>query len=268
MTTGNAETTDKVDERYIVPGLSRGLGILHLFSRETPELKLSEIADGLRLSRSATYRLVFTLNHLGYIERNPSNRRFHLTSKVLSLGYQYLETQPLDQLARPLLREISQKTNAASHLVVLEDWHAIYIARSAPPVAVIANLQIGTRLPAHMTASGRMILAYKSRQELTTLWGRVNEYHSGAGADMTLDELLEQAAEDKARGYVYGRSHFNLGTISFAAPILDRPDNVIAAINVVATQELMERFGGETEMRDVVLPAAQELSRVLGYRPT
>ncbi|MGR3316464.1 IclR family transcriptional regulator [Roseovarius indicus] len=267
VTKGDEQKDDKVDERYIVPGLARGLAILHLFSRENPELTLSELADGLGLSRSAAYRLVFTLDHLGYIARNPSNRRFHLTSKVLTLGHQYLETQPLDQVARPYLLRISETTKSASHLVVLEDWQSVYIARSAPPVALIANLQIGTRLPAHMTASGRVLLSHKSRNDLHALWTRMHENHSGAGADMTFEDLMKQADEDRSRGYVFGRSHFNLGTISFAAPVFDRPNNVVAAINVVATQELMDQFGGETKMKDVVLPAVQDLSRELGYSP-
>ena len=101
-----AEAGETIDERYIVPGLSRGLALLQLFTRHQPEQKLTEIAAGLGLSRSATYRLVYTLENDGFLRRDPNTRRYRLTAKVLSLGFEFLFAQPLTDIAQPFLRQL------------------------------------------------------------------------------------------------------------------------------------------------------------------
>ena len=145
---------DQIDSRYIVPGLSRGLALLQLFTRHKASKTLLELAEGLDISRSAAFRLTYTLEKDGFIERNAATRRFRPTSKVLTLGFEYFNSQSITELAQPHLRELSDATSASSHVVILDGWHAVYLARLAPPaVGLVSNLQVGSRQPAHLTAS-------------------------------------------------------------------------------------------------------------------
>ncbi len=81
-----------------MPGLSRGLALLQLFPRSKPAKTLAELAAGLGLSRSATYRLVYTLEADGFIARDAETRRYRLTSKTLDLGFEYLHAQPITEI--------------------------------------------------------------------------------------------------------------------------------------------------------------------------
>lgn len=111
---------DAVDPRYIVPGLSRGLALLALFTNRRPAQTLAELAAGLSLSRSAAYRLVYTLEKEDFIAREPEGRHYRLTSKVLSLGFEYLNARGIPEIAEPVLRALSDATAAAAYIATLD----------------------------------------------------------------------------------------------------------------------------------------------------
>lgn len=253
-----------IDPRYVVPGLSRGLALMALFDANRPELKLSEIADGAGLSRSAAFRLVYTLEKENYLRRDPLTRRYGLTSKVLSLGFVYLNSRPLAELVHPYLRRISAATNAAAHLIQLDGVYAVYVARVAPTAALVANLQVGRRLPAHATSSGRVLLSGLDEPTLQALYGEMRREHLETPPP-SLRYLVARAEEDRARGYVMGESMFDPGVLSFAAPVRDGGGAVVAALNVVGPRSLMERVGNAAAFDVIVGQVARDFSAALGF---
>src|SRR5262245_8682051 len=104
-----ARDGETIDRRYLVPGLSRGLAALALFTRRDPALTLVEVAKGLGLSRSAAFRLIYTLEKDGFVARDEETRRFQLTSKVLSLGFEFLQSPAVTEVAQPYLRGLSDR---------------------------------------------------------------------------------------------------------------------------------------------------------------
>ncbi|HVV95486.1 MAG TPA: IclR family transcriptional regulator [Hyphomicrobiales bacterium] len=256
---------ESIDERYMIPGLSRGLALLQLFTRDRPEQRLSEIADGLGLSRSATYRLAYTLEKDGFLYRDPVSRSFSLTSKVLSLGFAFLHDQPLTDLAQPFLRAASDAARSASHLVVLERWEAVYLARVSPQVALVSNIPVGTRLPAHVAASGRALLAGLDDQHLRAIYGLLQGECRTVAVPPTFEKFRAATAADRRRGYVYQASRFNPSLVSFACAVRNRTGAVVAAINVVIPETLADEAGGEAALRAIMLDASAGLSRRLGY---
>ena len=257
---------EPVDERYVVPGLSRGLALLQLFTRERPEQKLTEIADGLGLSRSATYRLVYTLEKDRFLRRDPVTRRYRLAAKVLSLGFEFLNAQPLTDIAQPYLRQLSDLTRAVAHLVIRDGAHVVYIARVAPPVTLVTNLQIGARLPAHLTATGRILLAYLSDDTLREIHRLiVSEPAAGFGKASSFEALKAAAHADRQRGYVFNRSTFDPSVYSLACPIRDRSGQAVAAVNVVAPLSTIENLGGEARIHAEVSGAAAAISTQIGF---
>jgi len=253
-----------VDQRYIVPGLSRGLALLTLFGKK-PEMKLAEIAVGAGMSRSAAFRLIYTLEKENYIRRDPLTRRYSLTSKVLSLGFVYLNSQPLVELVHPYLRRVSAATNAAAHLIQRDGTWAVYLARVAPNATLVANLQVGRRLPVHATASGRVLLSGLDGNAIKDLYEEMRREHREPPPP-SLKYLIARAVEDRARGYVMGESMFDPGVMSFAAPVRDGTEAVIAAMNVVGPRSLMERLGDAAAINKIVGKQAHDLSEAIGYR--
>jgi IclR family transcriptional regulator, pca regulon regulatory protein len=255
---------DAVDRRYMVPGLSRGLKTLALFTRANPALSLTEIARGLKLSRSAAYRLIYTLDKDGFVRRDEETRKYRLASKTLSLGFEFLHSHAITEIAQPYLRGLSGRAAAAAYLAILDGWHAVYLARAVPAVGLVSNLQTGTRLPAHLTASGRMMLAFQDDTQLADLFQRLRR--EAREHQPTLEDLRMQARTDRQRGYVFHRSIVDPGLVSLACPIRDHASTTIAAVTVIVPEKLSDGFGGEKALRPLVADAAAEISGRLGYR--
>jgi len=255
-----------IDRRYVVPGLSRGLALLQLFTRDEPQRSLSELATGLRVSRSAAYRLVYTLEMDGFLVRDPQTRRYKVTANILSLGFEYLGAQAVVEMAQPTLLSLSERTRAAAHVAVLDGWHSVYLARVAPAVSLVTNLQVGTRLPAHLTASGRILIAQLDDERQARLFYDLQRECRVGGLPRSLTAMRTTALADRKRGYVYHVSAFDPGVMSIAAPVRDQVGTAIAAITVIGSTALFEKWGGESALAPLVLEAAGALSGRLGYR--
>jgi IclR family pca regulon transcriptional regulator len=258
------DETDAPDPRYVVPGLSRGLAMLQIFTRQAPALTLVELAAGLDLSRSAAYRLAYTLEKDGFIARDPASRRYRLTSKVLSLGFEYFSSQSITDQAQPYLRELSETVSASSYLVILDGCHAVYLAKGAPAAGMVSNLQVGSRQAAHLTASGRILLGNLPDDRLKTVAAQISRDYRNT-AIPPFAELARLVRQDAARGYVFHPSVLSPGVSSCAAPIRDASRNAVAAITVIGPSPHLELFGGEPALSAAVLAATAQLSRQLGF---
>jgi IclR family pca regulon transcriptional regulator len=248
----------------MVPGLSRGLALLALFTRRKPAQSLAELAAGLGLSRSAVYRLVYTLEKEGFLSRETNAHQYRLTSRVLTLGFEYLNSRGLLEIAEPVLRVLSDETATAAYIVQLDGAFSVYLVRAMPATGMVINLQVGTRLPAHATASGRVLIAQKREAALRDIYALLKRESKIVPPPASFAELQAQADQDKKRGHVYHRSLINPGAISFASPVLGKNGMVTAAVTVTGPQQLFTSFGGEKAFARVVTAAAQAISRRLG----
>ncbi len=266
MAARKTDASDAIDPRYIVPGLSRGLALLQLFPRSRPAKTLAELAAGLGLTRSATYRLVYTLEADGFIARDAESRRYRLTSKALDLGFEYLHAQPITETAQPFLRVLSDRTNAAAHVAILDGWHAVYLARALPNAGLVSNLQLGARLPAHTTSSGRIMLAFQDELRLRAIYERLRKEARQAVTVPPPPDFTGQITADRKRGYVFHKSTVDPGLVSLAFPIRDHTSQTVAAVTVIVPEKLSEFLGGEKALRPMVQETAEHISRKIGYR--
>lgn len=254
----------EIDPRYMVPGLSRGLALLQRFTRDHPAQTLAELADGMGLSRSAAYRLLYTLEKEDFVQRDRATRRYRPTTRILTLGFEFLNSQAINDIAQPFLRRLSDITGAAAHLVVLDGWQVVYLARVAPPVALVSNLQVGTRLPAHLATTGRLLLSGLDDDRLRQTYRQIRRKNRGAPPP-PLETLEAELATHRRHGYIYSGSLIDPGLKTFASLVRDSSGAVAAAINVVGPGKLLDDFGGEVALRGVVGDAALSISRQLGY---
>jgi IclR family pca regulon transcriptional regulator len=147
-----------------VQSLERGLSVITTFSRETPALTLSEIAERTGLTRAAARRFLLTLRDLGYVESD--GRLFSLRPRVLELGYSYLASLPVWEIARPRLEELADKVQETTSASVLDGTDIVFVARVETKRIMSMNLGVGSRLPAWATAMGRVLLADLGPQQL------------------------------------------------------------------------------------------------------
>jgi len=140
-----------------VRSLARGLAVIRAFDAERPALTLAEVADRAGMSRAAARRLLLTLEHLGYVKAEA--RAFTLTPRVLELGVGYLSSLGLPAVAQPHLDALSQELGESVSAAVLDGAEIVHVARAASRRIMSVRIAVGTRLPVHATAMGRVLVS-------------------------------------------------------------------------------------------------------------
>lgn len=252
------------DERYLVPALVRGLGILSMLSGADNKPTLSEVAASLGVTRSSAYRLLYTLGHLGFVEYDSRAKTYALGPQVLALGYGYLASRDIPAVALPHLERLRDRTGWSAHLGELHGREVVYLARVPTRRLVSSSVHIGTRLPAHATTMGRILLSGLADDEIRERYQEEMERPLDLSPFSSVSALLEQIAIDRVNGAVIQNSVYEQGVASAAAPIRDVTDRVVGAINISAVAALISEAELNGPLKDEVVAAAAMISRDLG----
>lgn len=255
------------DARYSVHSLELGLRILESFDRDAvDEMSLSEMARRIGVSRSSAFRLVHTLQRLGYLEREDETKNYRLGARVMSLGYSFLASKDIAELARPELQRLRARTHCSTHLGILDGAEVIYIARFAAHKPVSAMIAVGARVPAHATTMGRIILAHKPAAYVKEHFGGRALAKFSDQTPLTLEALVTALEGDRRRGYAVSHSNFEPGISSIAAPLFDVKGDVIGAINVSTPENAIDMAAFDGEVCEALRAAARRISELSGYR--
>lgn len=255
------------DDKYLVPGLIRGLQILQAFTPETREMTLSDIARRLGTTRSAAFRTVYTLAHQGYLLHDPKSGLYTLGPAVLRLGYGYLATRELVEIALPELEKLRDATDWSAHLGVRDGRFVLYMLRVPSQMGLASIVHVGSRLPAAGTTMGRVLLADLSEDDLVRLY-RDETYQNAPGqTPRSLSELIAQWRRDRETDVVVQIGNFETGIASVAAPVRDIEGNAVAAINVTRSASSFGPDNVDPGVRQSVLDTAASITRLLGGLP-
>ena len=219
-------------EKYAVPGLERGLRILSEFSRQTPTLNAPELARRLNVPRTTVFRLLVTLESLGFVERLNNGRDYQLGTGVLRLGFEYLASLPMTELSRPILERLRDDTGYSANLVIRDHRDIVYIQKVAPLSVFSSSVHIGTRLPAHATVLGRVLLSGHSLQALQALYPEEVLPAHGPNTPANVFDLYNLLLKDKARGHVVEEGFFESNISTIAAPVFNDKGEVAAAMGL------------------------------------
>jgi IclR family pca regulon transcriptional regulator len=212
-----------------IQSLARGLSVIRCFDAEHPELTLSEVANLTGLTRATARRLLLTLGELGYVSSN--SRHFSLTPRVLDIGYAYLSSLNVQQIAQPFLEALSERVNESVSVTVLDEADIIYVARVPTTRIMTISLGLGSRLPAHCTSMGRVLLAELTPDELRA----VLPDQLAPRTDRTIrtrDELESVLDQVRRQGWALVDEELERGVRSIAAPLRDSTGRAVAAMNV------------------------------------
>ena len=228
--TEHENLSNKNDERYLVPGLIRGLAILEAFNRESNEMTITDIAEALDVNRSSAFRLIYTLEHCGYL-RKASAKTYALDSKVMELGFRSISKLSLIDVALPEMKSIRDKIKVAVHLSILEGTDVVFISNVQSSGPFTSTVGLGTRWPAHATVIGQIILAslpvekVKEKYSNFTNWEVFSER-----TPKNLNELLKRLDEVRPQKAMISWGHFNHDMAACAAPIYKQSNHEIAAV--------------------------------------
>lgn len=249
-------------DRYRVPGLLRGLSVLHCFTPATPSLRLTDIARRLGISRSAAFRAVYTLSDAGYLLQEGTSGHYVLGPAVLGLSRGYVATREIVEVARPVLEDLHAEVEWSVHMAVLDATSILYLLRLPGPGAETGLVHVGSRLPAHGTTMGRVLLADLSSDDIAARYrGRLD----GASGTLNLGDIRKQAATDRDEPMIAQLGTFEAGIASLAAPVRDLTGRAVAAISLVSAMRPDIETEARGRVRDALLAAADRISLLLGH---
>ncbi|BAN47291.1 IclR family transcriptional regulator [Metapseudomonas resinovorans] len=255
---------DDPQDKYIVPGLERGLLLLCEFSRKNRTLSAPELARRLKLPRSTIFRLLTTLETMGFVTRN--GNEYRLGMAVLRLGFEYLASLELTELGQPLLNQLCDDIRYPCNLVVRDGRSIVYVAKVSPSTLLTSTVNVGTRLPAHATVLGRILLQDLSLGELRDLYPEEHLESYSPNTPRTVLELFNLLQSDRLRGFVQGEGFFESTISTVAAPVRDHSGKVVAAMGATIPSGHIEPNSIDN-LVSTVRASADQLSHLLNYAP-
>lgn len=224
----NSETP--VRKADLIEGFITGLSAINAFSDATPRLTPSELAATLDISRAAARRYLITLAHAGYASTD--GKTYWLTPKVLALGRSYTGSARLPRTARPFLAQITAQLQESSNLALLDGSEVVYAASTNVARLMSTMIEPGTRLPAHTTAAGRVILAGLPKRELDDWLERTQFAVFTAHTVVNKRTFAAEVATARSEGFSAIESQFELGLRGIAVPLIGRDGMVNGAIGL------------------------------------
>jgi len=222
--------TDPEREPYHVQSLERGLAVIRAFDAEHPEMTLSEVARACDLTRAAARRFLLTLADLGYVHTD--GRQFRLSPRVLELGYAFLSSIALPQIAEPHLERLVAEVHESSSMCLLDGDDIVYVARVPTSRIMTVSITVGTRFPAYLTSVGRVLLAYLPEDEIELHLKRITPRKQTSRTITSIAALRTELTRVRDQGYAIVDQELEEGLRSVAAPVRDRTGKVVAAINI------------------------------------
>jgi IclR family pca regulon transcriptional regulator len=229
-----------------VESLDRGLRLLQKFGATSGPTTLSDLARAAELPRATARRILFTLEHAGFVATD--GKLFTLTPHVLTLAASYLRSSQVVTVLQPVLDRVATSAQEISSLAVLDGEDVVFIARGSPARVFSAGLDIGYRLPAFCTSVGRVMLGQWDDAELASLLSAMRREPMTPHTATDPAALLATIIADRAQGYSLVDREAEPGFRSISVPIRRYDGTIIAAINMgahvdrVSTAEMIERF--------------------------
>ncbi|CAG2147020.1 HTH-type transcriptional regulator XynR [Cupriavidus campinensis] len=250
----------------LVTPVMRGLRLLRFIAEGGSTANLSEVGRRIDVNRVTVMRLLATLEHEGMVERLPQGGHT-VGFSFLKLASRVLAANDLTTFARRVLAQLSSSLQLSAYLAVPDGGHVLYLLRDMPNTGLVSNIQVGSRVPAHLTTPGRMLIAHLSPEALRERLGDDPLPTVTGQSPATHARLAEILGADLERGCAWSFSAFEPGIDACAAPVMDATGDVIAAISVAGPQQRFEADGTLRErVEKEVKAAAKDLSALLGYR--
>jgi IclR family pca regulon transcriptional regulator len=227
-----SRANETAQPREFVRALERGLAVLRTFNEDSDTLTITELAQRAGMTKAAARRFLLTLTGLGYAHFD--GRTYSLRPRALEIGGAYLSSIRLPELATPHLEVLAATVRETTSLTVLDDCEVVYVARVHGHRLLSASIQVGTRFPALLTSTGRVMLSEWSDEELKRLMEErpLHSVTSRTIADPA--KLLSEIQKARQQGWAMADQELDPALRSIAVPVRDVTGAIVAAANVSA----------------------------------
>lgn len=259
----SASSAPRPGDTY-VQSFARGLQVIRSFSAQAPQQTLSEVAQRTGLTRAGARRILLTLEGLGYVRCN--GRQFSLAPRILDLGFAYLSSLPLWNLAEPVMERLVEEVKESCSASVLDGADVVYVLRIPTHKIMSINLGVGSRLPAYCTSMGRTLLAELDERALDELVREHPLVRRTARTIVDAAALKAELARVREQGWCIVDQELEEGLVSLSAPIRDRGGRAIAAMNISGQVNRTSAAYMVENFLPKLRAAATEISRMLQHK--
>jgi DNA-binding IclR family transcriptional regulator len=250
----------------VVPAAAQVLAVLRYLAQQAGPVPAGAISRDVGLPRSTTYHLLDTLIRDGFVVHLPEERRYGLGLSSYELASGYSRQAPLQRIARVPLAGLVDRTGHNAHLAVLHGREVVYLIEERAPGRPPLVTDVGVRLPAHLTASGRAILAQVPASQVRALFPDPSAFvlrnDRGPTSISALRQLLTAT---RRRGYADEDGEVSAGFSSVGVAVVDHTGHPVAAVAITyPSAEVSE--DGRPALAAKLTRTARELSRRIGAR--
>ena len=246
-----------VAKRDLIEGLIKGVEVITAFNDDVARLTASELAEKISISRSAARRYLLTLVHIGLAATD--GRSFWLTPKVLNLGHTYLDSARLPRAIVPFLQRLTLQLQESTNYSVLDGDDIVYVSRVNAPRLLTTGFEPGTRLPAHTSTAGRVLLSALPDNALQAYMDRVKLIAYTHQTELNKDKLYAELLQVRENGFSFTENQYEIGLRGISVPINSRRGTLVGALSV----SMMIASCSKAEATARCLPALQSTANTL-----
>lgn len=247
-----------------VQSFARGLQVVRSFSAQAPQQTLSEVAQRAGITRAGARRILLTLQNLGYVDSD--GKWFRLTPRILDLGFAYLSSMPIWNLAEPEVEALVDRVKESSSIAVLDGAEIVYVMRVPTHKIMKISLGIGSRLPAFCTSLGRVLLSSLEDVEVMRLLEEAPLPALTRHTTTDRSTLLKRIQQVRRQGWCVVNQELEEGLISAAAPLYGANGRMVAALNISGQANRTDCRAVQEQLVPPLLETARTISGLLRHK--
>lgn len=254
----------KVLKKEKIKSIEKALDLLELLSDNKKEMGITEINRELNMGFSTIHRILTTLKYRGYIVQNQQTSKYMLGTKLFILGCKVQNTTNLIRVVTPFLQRLSQNTNETINFAILEGREAVYLFKIESKEMLKAGIEVGTKVAAHCTSLGKVLLAFLPEQEFMMLYPNENEKLPTftPKSISSAEELKKCLKKTKKQGYAIDEEEFKIGVNCLGVPIINNEGKAIAAISISGPVSRFSLFKME-KVKSMLIALSRDISKQL-----
>jgi len=252
-----------MSEEYIISSVKNAMRVLRLFTPNQTELGLTSIARQIGVPKSTAHRIVTLLVNDKFLSKSPKTRKYRLGLSLLTLGGVVFTHREIYKEALPIVRSLVDTVNETAHICFLENDEVTYLFRKESDRQNRLITYIGRKNPIHCTSEGLCILAFQDKKVIERVLSKpLFSYTSTTFTDP--EQIQEELANIRERGYAISKNQFYDGFIGIAAPIRDYSQNVVSSLSIIGSTSIVTTEQHPFFIKKLINAAAQ-ISKQLGY---
>lgn len=253
---------DAPKSRSFIQSLAKGLRCLELLAGAGRSLSLSEIAAEMETNKPTASRICYTLQELGFVQRD-KNKRYHLTPNILRLGYPAVCGMGWRDIAKYHLRQLFEAVGETVSLSVLDGEEIVFIIRFRKKQYLPFDIRMGTKIPVHCTAMGKVLMAFGEPAATRRIIERLDFKPLTHRSITDRSRYLAVLEDVREKGYAVNDEEMSVGNRSIAAPVLDKDGYAAAAIVIAVPTADYQLAELERKFSVLIVETANRISESL-----